>query len=628
MHYLKKLSRIKQTLPTLFMILAISPSTVFAQIQDPYQREEADRAQSVLFYDVNAREALCAQTPFTSFARDVYFIGDSIGQGMVEIGGFREELPEDWSVNTNAEVNRTLEQGQEILSEALQVGGDAHDSRITVVELGTNTAGESAEDFQERIGDTVAQIREANPQTSIVWLDSPTTSDTEVYSNVNQAIVNAAAEFDFDTYSLFDLAYPNGINGSSTNITETSSNDLAAGDNIHLTTRGYQIAAQAFADYLEATYVATSPQSFAGGGNPNAPVTGANNAEYAYNYFIVRFGLEPYQSAGIVGNLMHESGVDPVRVENQGQPGYITFSSMAEVTPGRGYGLAQWTTAGRQDNWRNYAAQQGRDPLSMDLQLDFLWDEIQNQSPSFYRYEEFLATQTVEEATWIILAFFERPGAVIDDPQFGGRNNYRPTIAPPTSGPAFDVLQTRVSATEEIDSFEGQNFNVLAGVCGLGDANGISPPDYSARPSIQVDASPPGPHNDANCAPRFQPGAQALREYIRERWAPPVTDIGGYHCRAILFDNSRPTSIHGMGRALDIMVDGTTPEGLRTGNEIRNFLINNAEQLGIQRVIWNRHTWAANQDGWRTFSAADESPHVDHLHIEVNIEAGNNPNLI
>ena len=76
------------------------------------------------------------------------------------------------------------------------------------------------------------------------------------------------------------------------------------------------------------------------------------------------------------------------------------------------------------------------------------------------------------------------------------------------------------------------------------------------------------------------------------------------------------------------MVDGTTTQGLQTGNEIRNFMINNAERLGVQRVIWDRHIWSSDQNGWRDFGDADSSPHTDHLHVEINIEASGNASLI
>src|SRR5688572_23349139 len=43
---------------------------------------------------------------------------------------------------------------------------------------------------------------------------------------------------------------------------------------------------------------------------PPVELVGNDNIEKAYRYFITR-GLKPHQSAGVVGNLRAESGVDP-----------------------------------------------------------------------------------------------------------------------------------------------------------------------------------------------------------------------------------------------------------------------------------------------------------------------------
>ncbi len=151
----------------------------------------------------------------------------------------------------------------------------------------------------------------------------------------------------------------------------------------------------------------------------------------------------------------------------------------------------------------------------------------------------------------------------------------------------------------------------------------VSEPSYAANPNVKVDGSPPGPHRASNCTGTFTVGAASLKAVIEERWKPPVTSIGGYACRK---NTASPgTSIHGLGRALDVMIDSTSPEGLAKGNEIRNWVINNSTQLGVQRVIWNNYTWAANRDGWREYTGPN--PHTDHLHIEINLEASTKGNL-
>jgi hypothetical protein len=154
----------------------------------------------------------------------------------------------------------------------------------------------------------------------------------------------------------------------------------------------------------------------------------------------------------------------------------------------------------------------------------------------------------------------------------------------------------------------------------------VETPSFAAIPSIKIDDPPPTPHSTSNCTGGFTVGSQSLSTYISGRWSPPVTSIGGYDCRPMVCGSgSCPTSVHGLGRALDIMVDGTTPNGLQTGDQIRNWLYHNAERLGIQRIIWNRGIWQANRDGWNTYTGP--YPHTDHLHIEVNLRASQDANL-
>lgn len=145
----------------------------------------------------------------------------------------------------------------------------------------------------------------------------------------------------------------------------------------------------------------------------------------------------------------------------------------------------------------------------------------------------------------------------------------------------------------------------------------VTEPSFAKNPNVKVDGSPPGAHKASNCTGTFTEGAASLKAIIAEKWTPPVSSIGGYSCRGIVGGSS--TSLHGLGRAIDVMINANTEEGLAKGNEIRNWVINNSTQLGVQRVIWNRYTWAANKDGWNPYTGSND--HTDHLHIEINLEA-------
>lgn len=153
---------------------------------------------------------------------------------------------------------------------------------------------------------------------------------------------------------------------------------------------------------------------------------------------------------------------------------------------------------------------------------------------------------------------------------------------------------------------------------GSGAKGDTTVPSFKANKKIKYDDAP------SQCAGGQTAGAKSLSEVIMKQYSPPVTSVGGYSCRANTADSSS-LSIHAAGRALDIMVNAGTPKGLETGNKIRNYLINNSEELGVQLVIWNRHIWSVNHDGWREYTGPN--PHTDHVHAEINIAASKKSNL-
>jgi MYXO-CTERM domain-containing protein len=140
----------------------------------------------------------------------------------------------------------------------------------------------------------------------------------------------------------------------------------------------------------------------AGGPGPGAEPTASQasalfaNDQTAYDYFVGK-GLTNFQSAGIVGNLDQESGVDPNAVQQGG--------------PGRG--IAQWSVGGRWDTDANdnclwYASQQGQSSTSLTLQLDFIWYELTTFSG--YGLAALKATTNVTDATVAFETDFEGCG--------------------------------------------------------------------------------------------------------------------------------------------------------------------------------------------------------------------------
>lgn len=109
------------------------------------------------------------------------------------------------------------------------------------------------------------------------------------------------------------------------------------------------------------------------------------NKKTAYEFFISK-GLQPYQAAGIVGNLMGESNLNHKAVNP---------SSKA-------YGIAQWLGSRKKKLFAKY----GNDP-SFEQQLEFVWEELNGEEKN--AFNRLLQTQSVEEATNSFMKHFERP---------------------------------------------------------------------------------------------------------------------------------------------------------------------------------------------------------------------------
>lgn len=123
-----------------------------------------------------------------------------------------------------------------------------------------------------------------------------------------------------------------------------------------------------------------------------------------------------------------------------------------------------------------------------------------------------------------------------------------------------------------------------------------------------------------NCSGRMLPGTRRLGEHLVERFAG-ARSYQGYACRQIR--GSSGMSMHGTGRALDLFVPldrGQADNDL--GDPIAAYLIENAEHIGIQLIIWDRSIWSTSRSP-RHRSYTGSHPHHDHLHIELTADAAN-----
>lgn len=99
--------------------------------------------------------------------------------------------------------------------------------------------------------------------------------------------------------------------------------------------------------------------------------------------------------------------------------------------------------------------------------------------------------------------------------------------------------------------------------------------------------------------------ATAVHRAVCARY-PQVTSYGGYRAGS---------GNHAAGRALDIMISGST------GTEIAAWLRSNAGKLGITEIIYAQRIWTTQRssEGWRAMSdrGSVTANHYDHVHVSV-----------
>lgn len=124
----------------------------------------------------------------------------------------------------------------------------------------------------------------------------------------------------------------------------------------------------------------------------------------------------------------------------------------------------------------------------------------------------------------------------------------------------------------------------------------------------------------------YTPATKSLRDMMRRRF-PQIISADGYSCRHIN-GNSRSTSVHATGRAIDLhfrLDRGSADNDL--GDPAANYLLEHAQELGVQTIIWDRGIWMSNKarSGVRYYSGAHA--HHDHIHVELTPTAKVNPTV-
>lgn len=151
--------------------------------------------------------------------------------------------------------------------------------------------------------------------------------------------------------------------------------------------------------------------------------------EKIWNFLFERI-QNPYGTAGLMGNLYAESGLNPLNLENlcerrlkeAGKPyftdetytsavdsGKIGRAEFLNPLPGKqyGYGLAQWTSAGRKAGLYDLVKSKGTSIGDLETQLEYLCKELRSSYKSVL--SALKSATSVKAASDIVLVKFENP---------------------------------------------------------------------------------------------------------------------------------------------------------------------------------------------------------------------------
>ena len=133
-------------------------------------------------------------------------------------------------------------------------------------------------------------------------------------------------------------------------------------------------------------------------------------------------GFTKEAAAAAIGNFSAESNVDPNNVQKGTQEEKEIYqrrllngdmSREEFVNDGIGFGIAQWTDAGRKGALYDFAIEQGRPINDLRLQLAFFMKELEEDYGDLY--QEMKTTDDVDSMTRRLLHEYERP----DDQGYG-----------------------------------------------------------------------------------------------------------------------------------------------------------------------------------------------------------------
>lgn len=142
------------------------------------------------------------------------------------------------------------------------------------------------------------------------------------------------------------------------------------------------------------------------------------NEEKIWNFLYSKL-QNAYGVAGLMGNLYVESKLNPMLLEGSYARKFGmtsaeytdavdkgTYSKDEFINDHAGYGLAQWTYWSRKEALFDYAKAQNKSIGDLDMQLNYLWDELQKYKTVI---NTLYSATSVREASDVVVLKYEKP---------------------------------------------------------------------------------------------------------------------------------------------------------------------------------------------------------------------------
>lgn len=140
------------------------------------------------------------------------------------------------------------------------------------------------------------------------------------------------------------------------------------------------------------------------------------NTRKTWTFLRLGMGLDQKQAAGVMGNLLVESGLSPINAQNRKMPEpYKLRDAEYEyfTTDGIGYGLLQWTHKDRKAGLMNMAYSMGSSVSDLNVQFAYMKAEMEGYYADYWN--SIKASKSIDDVTRIFWEKIESPVLIEED---------------------------------------------------------------------------------------------------------------------------------------------------------------------------------------------------------------------